>query len=119
MAEHAMAMPGSRLLRFATVRTELHARGQAGIAIGAGDRKQRSTTLLTETRPGIGHATALRARWATGRYLGRGLPRMRGITMSPAMMAARIIPLLTAMMTAGHPAQELFKESHNILREYQ
>ncbi len=44
---------------------------------------------------------------------------MRGITMSPAMMAARIIPLLTAMMTAGHPAQELFKESHNILREYQ
>lgn len=39
--------------------------------------------------------------------------------MPPAMMAARIIPLLTPMMTAGHPTQELFKETHNILREYQ
>lgn len=39
--------------------------------------------------------------------------------MPPAMMTARVIPLLTAMMTAGHPAQKLFKESHNILREYQ
>lgn len=39
--------------------------------------------------------------------------------MPPVMMAARIILLLTAMMTAGHPAQEIFKESYSILREYQ
>jgi len=33
------------------------------------------------------------------------------------MVATRIIPLLTIMLTADHPLAALFKESHKILRE--
>jgi hypothetical protein len=103
VGEHGVKVPASRLLRLATVRAELHPRGEAGIAGRTRAGKQRRATLRAETRPRVGYGAALGARGAAGGHPAIGLPRIRRVPVPPAMMAARSIAVMTTVMAAGHP----------------